>query len=113
MRQLPVALISGMRGSFTIASPTGSTSPTARLNTPSNPVPAMTSWTMFVTAIDVSGTAGEGFQIIVSPHTAASSAFQAHTATGKLKAVMIPTGPNGCHCSYMRWRGRSDGMVSP
>ena len=30
---------------------------------------------------------------------AARKAFQAQTATGKLKAVMTPTGPSGCHCS--------------
>ena len=47
----------------------------------------------------------DGFQIIVSPQTAAIAAFQAQTATGKLKAVMMPIGPSGCHCSYMRCSG--------
>ena len=42
-----------------------------------------------------------------------SSAFQAHTATGKLKAEMMPTTPSGCHCSYMRCCGRSECMVRP
>ena len=32
----------------------------------------------------------------------ASAAFQDQTATGKLKALMTPMGPSGCHCSYMR-----------
>ena len=41
----------------------------------------------------------DGFQITVSPHTRAINAFQDHTATGKLKAVITPTGPSGCHCS--------------
>jgi len=39
-----------------------------------------------------------GFQITVSPQTIARSAFQLHTATGKLKALMMPTTPSGCHC---------------
>ena len=60
-----------------------------------------------------SGVLSDGFQIIVSPHTAAMAAFQAHTAMGKLKAVMIPMTPRGCHCSYMRWLARSECIVSP
>ena len=39
----------------------------------------------------MSGVSGEGFQSTQSPHTAAIMAFQAQTATGKLKAVMTPT----------------------
>ena len=34
----------------------------------------------------------DGFQIVTSPQMAAIMAFQAHTATGKLKAVAMPTG---------------------
>ena len=45
-----------------------------------------------------------------SPQTAASAAFHDQTATGKLNAVMTPIGPSGCHCSIMRWPGRSDAM---
>ena len=36
-----------------------------------------------------------GFQITTSPQTIASMAFQAHTATGKLKALITPTTPSG------------------
>ncbi len=50
---------------------------------------------------------------MVSPQTAAIMAFQAQTAAGKLKAVMMPIGPSGCHCSIIRWRGRSLAMVRP
>ncbi len=39
-----------------------------------------------------SGACSEGFQSVGSPHTAAIIAFHAQTATGKLKAVMTPTG---------------------
>jgi hypothetical protein len=48
-----------------------------------------------------------------SPHTSASAAFHAHTATGKLKAEMTPTTPSGCQVSIMRWPGRSVAMVRP
>ncbi len=65
------------------------------------------------TAIEQSGVRGEGFHSTTSPHTAAMAAFHAQTATGKLNAVTTPTGPSGCHCSIIRWRGRSDAMVSP
>jgi hypothetical protein len=68
---------------------------------------------MFCTAIAESGVFEDGFHTIASPHTAASAAFQAHTATGKLKAVMIPIVPSGCHCSYMRCRARSECIVDP
>ena len=44
----------------------------------------------------------EGFQITVSPAINAIMAFHDQTATGKLKAVITPTGPSGCHCSYIR-----------
>lgn len=53
-------------------------------------------------AIAQSGVLEDGFQTIVSPQTATTMEFHDHTATGKLNAVMIPTTPRGCHCSYMR-----------
>ena len=60
-----------------------------------------------------SGVFSEGFHTSASPQTSASAAFHAHTATGKLKAVMIPTTPSGCQVSIMRCPGRSEAMVSP
>ena len=65
------------------------------------------------TAIAASGVFGEGFQTVALPHTAESSAFHAQTATGKLNAVITPTTPSGCHCSYIRCPGRSECMVLP
>ena len=59
------------------------------------------------------GAFGEGFHTTLSPHTAAIIAFQAHTATGKLNAVITATGPSGCHCSYMRCAGRSECIDRP
>ena len=49
----------------------------------------------------------------MSPQTSAIAAFHAHTATGKLNAVMTPTTPSGCHVSISRWPGRSEAMVLP
>ena len=59
------------------------------------------------------GVFSDGFQTTASPQTRASIAFQAQTATGKLKAVITPTGPRGCHCSARRCRGRSLAIVRP
>src|SRR5206468_3467762 len=48
-----------------------------------------------------------------SPQTSTSIAFHAQTATGTLNAVMTPAAPSGCHCSIIRWPGRSVAMVYP
>src|SRR3546814_5416032 len=68
---------------------------------------------IFIEAIADNGGLGEGFQMQMSPQAAATKAFQAQTATGKLNAEMIPTRPIGCHCPYTRWPGRSACMVRP
>jgi hypothetical protein len=83
------------------------------VKTPSQPWRASTVLQMFWTAMAVSGVSDDGFQMVQSPQTAAMSAFQLHTATGKLKAEMTPTTPSGCHCSYMRCSGRSECMERP
>ena len=61
----------------------------------------------------VSSVFSDGFQTTGSPQTKASAAFHDHTATGKLKALITPTTPSGCHCSIIRWPGRSEAMVRP
>ena len=61
----------------------------------------------------VRGVFSEGFQTTELPQTRARAAFQLQTATGKLKAEMMPVTPRGCHCSIMRWWGRSDWTVRP
>jgi hypothetical protein len=60
-----------------------------------------------------SGVFSDGFHTTGSPHTTAIAAFQAQTATGKLNALMTPTGPSGCQYSVRRCPGRSLAMVSP
>src|SRR5262249_8170796 len=100
MRVDPVALISGPRGPFTSRDPITSSSPITRFTTPFHPCFSSTASQISCTASAVSGVLSDGFQTTTSPHTIAISAFQLHTATGKLKALITPTTPSGCHCSY-------------
>lgn len=121
MRQLPVALMSGSRRSASMVSPTVASAPMTRPKTSSaRPLRGvktrcvrMTSRATRDIAIAVSGVMRLGFQTMVSPQTAASMLFHAQTAAGKLNAVMMPTVPSECHCSYMRWCARSLAMVRP
>ncbi len=113
MRHDPVALMSGNRRSASMRSPISESLPMISRHTPFQPCRSSTRSTIASTATAVSGVLRDGFQTTQSPHTIAISAFQLHTATGKLKAVMTPVTPSGCHCSYMRWPGRSLCMVSP
>ena len=109
----PVAEIIGKRRSAASGAPTAWRSPIARFQIGGASFAARTCCAIRVTAIAESGACSEGFQSVESPQTAAIIAFQAQTATGKLKAVMTPTGPSGCHCSYMRCRGRSECIDRP
>ena len=74
--------------------------------------PSFSAWLqIFIEAMAVSGVLLDGFQMHTSPQIAARNEFHAHTATGKLNALMMPTRPSGWYCSYMRWPGRSECMV--
>src|SRR5215218_1146287 len=109
----PVADTNGIRLSLAIRSP-NSLSPITKPDTPSGtPFCLNTEATIFWQAMPHNGVFSDGFQIHTSPHTQASIAFQLHTATGKLKAEITPTIPNGCHCSYILCPGRSLCMVNP
>ena len=91
-----------MRLSCRSRSPTVDPRPTTKLNTAgSTPFSRQTSDAILVTAIAVSGVPDAGFHRVESPHTAAIAAFHDQTATGKLKALITPTTPSGCHCSRM------------
>lgn len=114
MAQLPVALISGTRASSTSASP-ASLPPTTICRRSSGAAPnRAAAWSkMLRHASAESGVSSDGFHTIGSPHTSASAKFHAHGATGKLNAVMTPTGPSGCQLSIILWPGRSEAMVRP
>ena len=68
---------------------------------------------IFCTAMAQRAVLCDGFQMLTLPQIAAMQAFQAYTATGKLKAEIVPIRPSGCHCSYMRCCGRSECIVRP
>ena len=110
----PVAEISGTRLSLTSVSAISSLVPITRLNTPSGTLfPFMTFAMIRCRAIEHRGVLGLGFQIETFPQTAAIMAFHDQTATGKLKAEIMPTIPSGWYWSYMRCPGRSECMVEP
>ncbi|KAG0748010.1 hypothetical protein G6F24_015459 [Rhizopus arrhizus] len=112
MRVEPVAETSATVCESTSASPT-SRPPISTSDRPAGASPkrciawAKSAWQ----ARAVSGVFSDGFHTTALPQTMASAAFQDHTATGKLKALMTPMTPSGCHVSIMRWPGRSECMV--
>ncbi len=111
----PVADTSATRRSATIASPVARP-PISKEDSPSGastPKRAMARPTSACTASAVSGVFSDGFHSTLLPHTNASAAFQAHTATGKLNAEITPTTPSGCQVSIIRCWGRSVAMVRP
>ena len=102
----PVALMSGTRGSSTIATATSRPQMMSWLICSGTSCPALRKRAaafsrIFWQASATSGVLSDGFQMTGLPQTKASAAFHAHTATGKLKAVMTPHGPIGCQTSRM------------
>ena len=109
----PVAEIKGILESEVIHWPTSAV-PVTMVLIPSGRLLAVATWFhKYWHATAHKGAFSEAFHTTTSPHTQARAAFQLHTATGKLKALMTPTMPNGCHCSIMWWLGRSLWMVRP
>src|SRR3569833_1968864 len=95
IRVEPVADTNGTRLSFDINSPI-TRSPIIRHETPSGTsFLSKTSCMMCWQAIAVNGVFSDGFQTHTSPQTQAKAALQLQTATGKLKAEMMPTIPSG------------------
>ncbi len=114
MRVDPVAEMSGMRVSASMRSPTSATGPMTRPKMPGKPCSAATRSAMCLHGERrTAAPCATASRPPVSPQTAAIAAFHAHTATGKLNAVITPTTPSGCHCSYMRCDGRSLCMDRP
>ena len=100
----PVAETSAMRGSLGEAGQRGRRRRRRCSKSPSGTSPCRSAAraSSDVVAIAVRGVRSEGFHTTGSPHTSASAAFQLHTATGKLNALITPTGPSGCHVSVRR-----------
>ena len=93
---LPVAEIKSIL--LSSHSATASSFPPSRTKTRSANSPLTLSQTSLM-PLAQSFECGLGFHIIELPQTAAKQKFHAKTAIGKLKAVMQPTTPNGCHNS--------------
>ena len=96
----PVALINGTPGGRRGAAPTSPPPSSTWLRCAGAPTASAACSNSALVAMAVSGVRSLGFQITGLPHTIASAAFQLHTATGKLKAVITPVGPSGCHCLH-------------
>ena len=88
IRTEPVAVTSATRGSSTSRSPTSRPPMITRHTAGGAPTSSAARWTSAWQASAVSGVSSEGFHTTVSPHTSAIAAFQDHTATGKLNAVI-------------------------
>jgi hypothetical protein len=73
----------------------------------------ITSATMFWHAIAVSGVFSLGFQTTGSPHTHASIAFHAHTATGKVERGDDPDRAQRVPLLHHAMAGRSRGDGQP
>ena len=109
----PVALTSATPGWSTSAWPTSPPPTRTWLTSAGAPCSESARSSRAALAAAVSGAFSDGFQITVSPQTSATAVFHDQTADGKLKALMTPTTPRGCHVSISRCPGRSDGMVRP
>ena len=96
---LPVKEIRGRFLSLAMASPMSAPPQTAVHTAGGIELVARTSCTILVTATETRGVEGAPFQRVQLPQTRLRQWFQPNTATGKLKAVMIPTTPSGFHCS--------------
>ena len=109
----PVAETKATRGSSAIHRPT-SAPPLSKQETPlgmlfSSSTSLMIRWQAKLQK----GAFSLGFQTHTFPQTQAKATFQLQTATGKLKADIIPTIPKGWYCSYIRCSGRSECIVNP
>ena len=113
IRVEPVAETSATRGSSTSAWPTSAPPSTSWLTAAGAPTRSAAWLSSAWQASAVSRVFSDGFQTTGSPQTSAIAVFQDQTATGKLNAEMTPTTPSGCHCSIIRWPGRSVAMVLP
>ena len=114
MRVEPVADTSGTRASAASCSPM-LRPPWTTCDRPAGASPnrSRARSNSFCVAKAVRGVFSDGFQTTLSPQTIARAAFHAQTATGKLKALITPTGPSGCQVSIIRCPGRSEAIVSP
>lgn len=109
----PVKEIKGILLSSTILDPM-STPPWRTVKTFGLiPFFSRTSAIILAVAMVIIEVCGDPFQVIQFPQIKAIAAFHPKTAFGKLKAVIIPTIPNGFQTSIMKWSGLSELNIEP
>src|SRR6185503_10427065 len=93
-----------------ISSPASDPEPRIKFNTPGGMPASSKSSTMRVA---VPGVSVAGLKTTVFPATKAGAIFQTGIATGKFQGVTQATTPNGCLIVYAKFKGSSEGIVSP
>src|SRR5690606_3053264 len=98
----PVALTIATPGLSTSDSPTSGPPTTTWLTSAGAPDSSSARDSNAADAHAHSGAGSDGFHMTVSPQARAIAVFHDQTATGKLKALITPTTPRGCHVSIRR-----------
>src|SRR5215207_3623005 len=93
-----------------ISSPASEPEPRTRFKTPGG-TPAASKISVMRTA--VAGAIDAGLKTTVLPATKAGAIFQIGMATGKFQGVTHATTPSGCLIVYAKFKGSSEGIVSP
>src|SRR6185503_1658078 len=106
----PVNEIALTAGWLIISSPTSEPDPITRFKTPGG-IPAASKISVIRTA--VAGVIEAGLKTTVLPATSAGAIFQIGIATGKFQGVTHATTPIGCLIVYAKFKGSSEGIVSP
>src|SRR6266568_5109880 len=94
----------------TISSPASEPEPRIRFRTPGG-TPACSKISTMRTA--VAGVSVAGLKTTVFPATSAGAIFHVGIATGKFQGVTQATTPKGCLIVYAKFKGSSEGIVSP
>src|SRR4030095_13654991 len=84
--------------------------PMIRFSTPAG-IPASSKSSVIRTAVP--GVMVAGLKTTVLPATSAGAIFQTGIATGKFHGVTHATTPSGCLIVYAKFKGNSEGIVSP
>src|SRR5829696_7909651 len=106
----PVKEMALTAGWLMISSPASEPEPITKFKTPGG-IPAASNSSVIRTA--VAGVIDAGLKTTVLPATRAGAIFQTGIATGKFHGVTHATTPSGCLIVYAKFKGNSEGIVSP
>src|SRR5258708_16269241 len=93
-----------------ISSPASEPDPMIKLSTPEGTPASSKSSTI---RTPVAGVRVAGLKTTVLPATSAGAIFHTGIATGKFQGVTQATTPSGCLIVYAKFKGSSEGIVSP